>query len=281
MSKRRQEAYVNGVFNDVAEGVPLNDFNPAKFVTALRNTDTPGAHVKQTLAKLDPETRNAIATAEFYRILNDASIVEGETLAKGMRGEPVNLSPSKILSALGKPGKERERTLLLLGDDPTPGAPPPKPGEPTPTRANTLLAIVKALAPKEAASTVFSGLGNISAANAVRDATRGPLRYTMGFTRGMLLATAYVNGLGDILTNTAFDRQATAVAVNTLIASEPFLRASVEAFGSDNTKAMVSDVKASIDQWIGEARDSIQGRKREATQQFMQGQQVPMRMEAQ
>jgi hypothetical protein len=281
MSQRRQSAYVNKFFNDVQEGVPLNNFNPTTFVTSLRNTEVPTEQVKSALAALDPKTRDAIATAEFYRILSEASTTEGSTLAKEMRGDPLNLSPSGLVKALGKRGAERERTLLLLGDGPTPGAPPPRPGEPTPTRADTLMALVKALAPKEAASTVFSGLGNISAANAVREATRGPLKYAMGFPKNMLLATAYVNGLGKVLTNTQFDREATAVAINTLIAAEPFLRASIEAFGEENTKGMVADVKASVDQWIGDVRESVSGRRRAAVEQFMGGQPVPMQIQPQ
>lgn len=288
MGKRRDTAYVNSIFKDVADGVSLGDFNPASFVNKLRNTDLPTDFVKQGLSRLDNDTRQAIATAEFYRLLNASSLSEGETLSRALAGQQVNISPKKLVEALGT-GAQRDRARLLLGEDlPAPGIQPPViagKGEAQPAGANrfqVLDALVRTLAPKEAAKTSFSSLGSIGSGMAIRQIVEGPLKYASSYAKNALLATAYVRmGLGKLITNVQFDAEASAIAANTLIASEPFLRAAGETFGSEGTKSIIANVKRSIDRYVQELHDTPEGRKRMATRQFMQGQNVPMRIQAQ
>jgi hypothetical protein len=285
--KSRDTAYVNTFLKDVADGVPLNDFQPTKLVRKLRNTDVPSGQVEEVLKALPKEQRQALATAELYRLLNEATTtVEGSTAAQRLAGGRGNVSATALVKAFGT-GDKAKRTTLLLGEDlVAPGALPPKitPGGAAQatgaSRVDVIENLVKVLAPKEAAQTAFHSLGGLRQGMAVAELMHGPLRYAGNFAKNMFMATAYTRGLGKVITNRAFDAEASAVAANTLIASEPFLRSATEAFGPDMAKSMVAEVKDAIDKYVMELSDSPRGRERAATQQFMQGGQVPMRMEA-
>lgn len=283
----RDKAYVNDILKNVADGLPLEDFNPTQIVSKLRSARTPTEHVTQILDALPREQRDALATAEFYRLLTEASVSEGATAFKALKGQPINISPTKLVKAYGK-GEDALRTTLLLGEDlPAPGAKPPTlpagstPAEKGASRVDVIEALVKTLAPKEAAKTAFHNMAGLRSGMAVADLlNNGPLSYASGFAKRALLATAYVKGLGNALTNTRFDAETSAVVANTLIASEPFLRASAEAFGSERTQQVVGELKQSIDRFLWEWRESPEGRKQAANRRFLQGQPTPMKMEA-
>jgi hypothetical protein len=280
--KTRDTAYVNTFIKDVADGAPLDDFQPTKFVAKLRNTNMPTAQVEETLKALPVPQRQAIATAELYRLLNEATLSEGSTAVRRQAGAPGNVSATALIKAYGTGEQARRTTLLLQEALAAPGAKPPvvpPGGAPTPQGASRVDFIVKVLAPKEAASTAFRSLGGLRQGMAVAELMQGPLRYTSNFAKNMLLATAYVSGAGKVLTNRQFDSEGAAVVVNTLIASEPFLRAANDAFGPELTQQMVAEAKNAIDRFVTEISDSPRGRERAATQQFMQGGQVPMRMQ--
>lgn len=284
--KARDTAYVNTFIKDVADGAPLNDFQPTKFVAKLRNTNIPTAQVEETLAKLPVQQRQAIATAELYRLLNEATVSEGSTAVRRQAGAPGNISATALIKAYGT-GEQARRTTLLLQDAlAVPGAKPPvippggAPAKGT-SRVDLVENLVKVLAPKEAASTAFHNLGGLRQGMAVAQLMQGPLKYTSNFAKNMLLATAYVSdyGIGKVLTNRKIDGETAAIIVNTLIASEPLLRASADTFGAELTMQMIAEVKTSIDRYVTELSDSPRGRERAATQQFMQGGQVPMRVQ--
>lgn len=283
MAAKRDKAYVNGILKDISDGLPLDDLRPTEFISRIRNAKTPTTEVQDILTNLNPQTRQAIASAEMYRILQQASTVEGETAARALAADPTNISAKKVVEALGS-GDERARSLLLLGPDlqapvaPSKGATPPKLPKDFFNRAETLEALVNVVAPREASKTAFAGAGSIGATTTVHTLMRSPLRYATSYAKNMFAALAYTRGFGRALTNAQFDAEASAIAANTLIASEPFVRASMEAFGSETTKKLIADLKGSIDRSVVEFNNSPQGRRRAATRQFIQGGQVPMQM---
>jgi len=276
MAQNRDTAYVNSILKDISDGLPIaSKIKPTEFIQRLENTKTPTAEVERILNRLElekPGTRDAIATLKMFKILNEASIAEGETITKKMAGEPVNLSAKKLEKALGSPDMpEGARNRLLLGNKNVGTAG-------TATNEEVLNALGKILAQREQTRTAFNSLGGMSSGAQVAQATRSPSVYLANFAKKYLLADLYLfrPGVVRAFANNAFSPDRVAAITTATIASEPFLRRAMENLGPEKAEVVVQELKKWADQTLIGYLDSPQGRQGIATQKFMQGQNVPM-----
>lgn len=277
MQANRDAAYVNTELANLAAGRPLT-VQPTEFVNRLRNTSTPTPQVKQLLDALPADTREAVATAELYRLLDKASVRNAATASKAVRGEPLDLSPTALSEALGRPGTpQRERIELLLGDKPI--APPNvATGEAAPTRLQVLEQTVAFLAPRETRLQQFSGAGGIGATMQVNKLMNAPLKYAKVFARNLLWATLYTTEAANKLAaNRLFGPEETAALANYLIASEPVIRRFNEVAGSETARAGIASLKDSIDQYVRE----LAGTPPTETEKLLQGQPAKVQVRAQ
>jgi hypothetical protein len=278
MQKTRDKAYVNSMLKDIADGIQTESgIKPTEFLKRIRNTDTPSKDVELILSSMDKPTREAIATAKMYELLDAASVVESKTAVSGlMDGGALNISPKALASAMGRAGTpERARNELLLRSA------PPAPGGYT--REDVLENLVKLLLPREAKSDAFRSAGSIAGGAEVLRATRGPIQYAKNFVKKAILATAYTSELGHkLISNQKIGPAESAAFANILIASEPFIRRATDTFGPEMAKEIVADAKESINRFVSDlmaeqGQDSPQKREAAETAKFMRGEPAKMR----
>lgn len=280
MQKNRDTAYANGLLRDVADGLPIESkLKPTDFVNRISNANTPTKDVERVLGaitKENPELRDSIATAQFYKLLDAASVVESKTAATGLAGGRLNLSPTKLAQALGNPGSpERLRNELLLGVVPSAkGAPK------LASRVDVLENIVKVMASDKAATEAFSASAGLASGAAIQQITRGPLQYVADWAKKFVIATAYTTETGQKLVgNRIFSPENVAAISNTLIASEPFVSRAVETLGPDKAKELIGDLKQSIDKYLLNFLNSPRGREAAELSKFMQGQPAKLKIQ--
>jgi hypothetical protein len=275
MQMRRDKAYANKLIGDVADGLPIaSKMKPTEFVRRIANADTPTKDVEKildTLAKENPEAREAVATATLYRLLNEASDMEAGTATRYMQTDSWNVSPKKLAKLYGAPGSpERIRNDLLLGQ----GGVPAVPGGPNPTRGEFIENLSRLLSPQETKLQQFGGAGGLAQSQEILSLTRTPLKYASNYVKKMVLATLYtMPSVQKLTTNRVLGPAERAAIANTLIASEPFTRRVLEVTG-DETMAgqIISEAKDSIDQYLSELTDSPEARDRRELEKLISGQ---------
>lgn len=275
MQIRRDQAYANRLIGDVADGMPIaSKLKPTEFVERISNTKTPTKDVEKildTLARENPEAREAVSTAALYRLYQQAAITEPATATSVMRGGAPNLSATKLAEALGRPGTpERLRNELLLGT----GGAPINPGGPNPTRQEVIDAIIGLKAPGEVKDKTFSGAGGIGATTQTAKLLSDPIKYASNYVKKFFFATLWTTELGTkLMSNRLLTPAESAAVANTLIASEPFARRLVEVTGDESTAGqIVGELKDSIDQYLSELTDSPEARDRRELEKLMSGQ---------
>jgi hypothetical protein len=275
MQVRRDKAYANKLIGDVADGLPIaSKLKPTEFVQRISNTSTPTKDVEKildTLAKENPEAREAIATATLYDLFQKASITEPATATGVIRGGAPNISGTKLAEAYGRPGTpERIRNDLLLGR----GEAPINPGGPNPTRQEIIDAIVGLKVPGEVRDKTFSGSGGIGATMQTAKVLSDPIKYASNYVKKMFFATLWTTELGTkLVSNRVLSPAESAAVANTLIASEPFARRILEVTGDETTAgAIVGELKDSIDQVMSELTDSPEARDRRELEKLISGQ---------
>lgn len=272
MQLNRDKAYANKLIGDVAAGLPVSSkLKPTEFVKRISNADTPTKDVKQVLDVLEPETREAVATATMYRLLDEATVREAGTAAKSLTGGSLNISATKLAQAVGRKGSaERERIELLLGS----GGAPVTPGASNPSRLEVLENLVKLLAPEEVRSQTFAAAGGLGAGMAVRQLMSNPLKYASSYAQKMAISMLYTSELGTkLISNRAIGPAEASAIANALIASEPFVRRVTDTVADESTAGqIVGELKDSIDQFLSELTDSPEARDRRELEKFASGQ---------
>jgi hypothetical protein len=277
MQANRDNAYMNGILKDVANGTPIaSRLKPTEFVSRLRNTKTPTADVEKVLATLPPDQRDAIATAQLYQILSDASLSDAATATKSLSTNPLNISATKLAEAFGRGGTaERARNELLLGGGTVAGGT---------TRKNVIENLVNILAPTESRNELMGTAGKIAGSTTVLNALKKPLAYASSYVQKAIYALAYTSKPGvAVIGNTVMSPARSAAAANFLIASEPFVRRAVETFGSEGARNIISEAKSSIDKVVNgltedRKRDTPANRQSQAIDDFLNGKSAPVRV---
>jgi hypothetical protein len=258
--RNRAETYVNGIIRDVADGFPIaSKLKPTQFVDRVMDLKTPSKDVEGVLdaiQKENPLIRQDVSTVALYRVFDAAD----RQVSAGLK-----LSPSKLQEVIGAPGTDaRRRFELLLGDFTVPGG--------GPKRTDLVDELIKLTKPLEQTEAEFRGAGGIAGQMTLQKLFTEPFQYAKRFGQKFILAAGYTSSLGrSIISNRALSPENTAIAANTLIASEPFLRQAVEILGPEAAQEMVEDAKASIDRYVREEADGAAARSQAELQRFLQG----------
>lgn len=275
MQLNRDKAYANRLIGDVADGLPIaSKLKPTEFVKRIANTDTPTADVKKvldTLATENPEAREAVATAAFYRILDQASTRTAANAAQSVRGGALDINATRLAEALGRPGTaQRLRNELLLSDA---GA-PVTPGAANPSRIDIIENLIKVKAPSEIKDQTMAAAGGLGSGMVIRQALNSPLKYASNYAKNLFVSILYTSELGTKLAaNRMFGPAEASAIANTLIASEPFARRLMEVTGDDRLAGQImGELKDSIDQVMSELTDSPEARDRRELEKLMSGQ---------
>ena len=278
MTQERDKTYVNTILKDIADGMPVsNGIKPTEFFQRITNAKTPSADVESilsTIQKENPELRESLATLQFYKLLDAATVNEAKSSAKAIAGEQLNISAKKLADAIGDPASDQgKRIRAILGEGKVNTGTPPVIGSQSPTRLEIIENLAKVLQYDEAASSAFRSAGSIAQGQAVLEATRSPLKYASNFAKKMFLSIAYTSDIGQkLVANRVFAPEETAAIANTLIASEPFARRAVETMGSETAKAFIGSLKNSIDLFMNEAiRDTPQKREQAEMEKLTSG----------
>jgi len=283
MTLVRDKSYVNSILKDVADGLPIaSKIKPTELVNRLRNVDTPTEDVKTILAALDEDTREAIATATFYDILDRSSLKEAKTVSAAMRGDPLNINPTLLAHNLGAGGSPtRLRNELLLGDTRVATAPNVS-NRPGPTRSEVIQNIVDLQAPRETNRDVFRASGQIAGAANVLQLTKAPFQYATGWVKKTLISMAYMSDWGTRFAgNEVFTSAKTAAIANALIVSEPFVTRAVQTLGPETAEKFITDLKGSIDKFVMTlTTDSPENRQRRELEKVGRGERGAVRLES-
>lgn len=283
MTLVRDKSYVNSILKDVADGLPISSkIKPTELVNRLRNVDTPTEDVKTILAALDEDTREAIATATFYDILDRSSLKEAKTASAAMRGDPLNINPTLLAHNLGAGGSPtRLRNELLLGDTRVATAPTLS-SRPGPTRSEVIQNIVDLQAPRETTRDVFRASGQIAGAANVLQITKNPFQYATSWVKKTLISMAYMSDWGTKFAgNEVFTSAKTAAIANALIVSEPFVARAVQTLGPETAEKFITDLKGSIDKFVMTlTTDSPENRQRRELEKVGRGERGAVRLES-
>lgn len=283
MQQNRDEAYANSIIADIGDGeIKADKIKPTEFVKRIMNAkETPTPDVERVLATLEsqaPEVREAIATATFYKILNEASVMDASEGARTLTDKSLNISAQKLKDALGRANDpKRQRLEMLLGNSPLTVVP----GESGPTRMEVLENLAKLLGPQDARSAAFGTAGGLAAGMNVLNLMRHPFQYATSYAKKLAAATVWTDkAFTKIISNRVFGPEETAAAANALIASEPFLSRLYTTVG-DETKVgtIVNELKDSIDRFVAERIESPQGRERAELGRLTRGEPANVRIQ--
>lgn len=228
---RRTEAYANGLVKELSQGTVKPDrIRPTEVVDKfVFRRETQPEHLSELMGVLNdrPEVQEDLRRLTFKRVLDDATVT-------GRNGERV-LAPTDLDNVLADPNLSKKLKTVL--------------GE---SSFEDLVGFRDFLKAGQSAQEVFRGAGGLAGNTLLnRLLGHGELAAIPQFVKNFALATVYTSEpIKKLLSNTVLQQEGKALAVNTAIASAPWIRALTETFTKETAREVQTLVKGKVDQLV-------------------------------
>lgn len=245
--KNRDNTLANGYLKSLQSGKPTTA-TPSEFVSSLFNSNVDNRYLSEVLGSLTKDQTEDLQRAALYRALTKASDSKVD-MARYLSGQQSPFQANAMAKALGPLGSEElARNQMLLG----------------PKYMELVTNAMGLLAPREEKTGLFKAAGSMAATGILQKLLNLPLQYMETWAKKAIASSLYVSEpFKNALINAKFGPKETAALANTLIASEPFIKAMNSTFGHDAAFSIALDAKHSIDQFV---RQNTQPTAKEAQQ---------------
>lgn len=234
---RQAELYRNDMLKAIDSGrFATDNVKPAEFVDKLvRNTKAQPSDVAQVVGMLQgsPDVLAQVRRQAVQDIF-DAATVESPTssISQRMSGQSGKLSPQRLFDRLGDADQQAKYRMVL--------------GQQT---YDDLINLAKYLRPSEVKESEFATAGGLAAGSLVARLLKLDLaHYGEAFVRNFVLGTLYTTPMArSWITAQGLGPKGSAVLVNSLIASTPFVESLVKEYGAEKSRDLMWRMKAMSD----------------------------------